>query len=128
MPKKIINTKNAPAAIGPYSQAIAFNQLLFTAGQIPLCPETGKLVSDEIESQTRQVLENLKAVVEAGGSSLKNVVKATIFLTDLNHFAAVNQLYTEYFGDSVPARSTIQVAALPLGSLVEIEATAVIES
>ena len=128
MPKKIINTQNAPAAIGPYSQAVACNQLLFTAGQIPLCPKTGKLVSDEIENQTRQVLENLKAVVEAGGSSLKNVVKATIFLTDLKHFAAVNQLYTEYFGDSNPARSTIQVAALPLGSLVEIEATALIES
>lgn len=124
MPKKIIHTDQAPAAIGPYSQANASDKLLFTAGQIPLSPVDGKIIGDTIEEQTRQVLENLQAVVEAGGSSLAQVVKTTVFLTDLNNFTSVNNIYAEYFQQSIPARSTIQVAALPLGSLVEIEAIA----
>ena len=124
MSKKIIQTNQAPAAIGPYSQANASDSLLFTAGQLPLSPVDGNIVSKSIEEQTHQVLDNLKAVVEAGGSSLEKVVKTTVFLTDLNNFKTVNDVYAKYFGESLPARSTIQVAALPLNSLVEIEAIA----
>ena len=124
MKKHTIHTDNAPAAIGPYSQAVGTDHLLFTAGQIPLSPQDGALVGDTIEAQTKQVLDNLKAVIEAGGSTLNNVLKTTVFLTDLNNFTKVNTLYSEYFGDAKPARSTIQVAALPMGALVEIEAIA----
>jgi len=122
--KKVIHTDEAPAAIGPYSQANASDSLLFTAGQIPISPIDGNIVGPTIEEQTYQVMDNLKAVVEAGGSSLDKVVKTTIFITDFKNFKTVNSIYAEYFEESPPARSTVQVAALPLGSLIEIEAIA----
>lgn len=125
MSKQIIQTENAPSAIGPYSQATATDGLVFTAGQIPLDASSGKIVEGGIAEQTHQVLKNLKAVVEAGGSSMDKVMKTTVFLTDLSNFAEVNAIYSEYLGESVPARSTIQVSALPVGALVEIEAIAI---
>lgn len=122
--RKAIATPEAPAAIGPYSQAISQGQWLFCSGQIPLSPESGTMVEGDFVAQARQVLENLGAVLRAGGVSYSDVVKTTVFLTDLNDFAEMNEIYTQYFGDSRPARSTIQVAALPKGSRIEIEATA----
>jgi 2-iminobutanoate/2-iminopropanoate deaminase len=125
MPRKqIVSTENAPAAIGPYSQAVRVGELIYTAGQIALVPETGKLIEGDIETQTRQVMENLAAVLQAAGSSLTQVVKTTIFVTDINDFARVNQVYGSFFQDNPPARSTVQVAALPLGANVEIEVVA----
>jgi 2-iminobutanoate/2-iminopropanoate deaminase len=127
MPRKeIISTEGAPAAVGPYSQAVRVGDLIYTAGQIPLLPQTGKLVEGGIETQTRQVMQNLAAVLEAAGSSLAQVVKTTIFVTNINDFAAVNQVYGSFFTDKPPARSTVQVAALPLGAKVEIEAVAIL--
>lgn len=123
--KHIINTNNAPAPIGPYNQAVKSGHLLFTSGQIPIDPATGVLVSGGIHEQTIQVLENLKAVLEAAGSTLADVIKTTVFLSDMADFPELNTLYAEYFGeDNAPARSTVQVAALPKGALVEIEAIA----
>lgn len=127
MPKQVIQTTSAPAAIGPYSQAIRAGNLLFVSGQIPLHPETGEIVGDTAAEQARQVLRNLQAVLEAGGASLQQVVKTTIFLTDLSQFAEVNAVYAEFFPSAPPARSTVQVAALPRGVQVEIEAVAVLE-
>jgi 2-iminobutanoate/2-iminopropanoate deaminase len=125
MPRKqIVSTENAPAAIGPYSQAVRVGELIYTAGQIALIPETGKLIEGDIDAQTRQVMENLAAVLQAAGSSLTQVVKTTIFVTDINDFAKVNQVYGSFFQDNPPARSTVQVAALPLGANVEIEVVA----
>ncbi len=124
MEKRVVSTERAPAAIGPYSQAIAAGELLFLSGQIPLHPETGELVRSSIEDETRRVLENVRAVVEAAGSSLEAVVKTTIYLTDLGDFAKVNGVYAEYFPKAPPARATVQVAALPKGARVEIEAIA----
>jgi len=121
--KSVIATKNAPAAIGPYSQGINTGDLLFTSGQIPLIPDGSELVCG-IENQTRQVMENLKAILEAGGVGLENIVKTTIFLTDLKNFSVVNEIYAGYFSNEPPARSTIQVAALPMGAEIEIEAIA----
>lgn len=118
---KIIQTQNAPAAIGPYSQAVAVGNLLFTSGQIPLRAD-GSLNDGDITAQTTQVLANLKAVIEAAGSSLNNVVKTTVFMKNLDDFAAMNNVYTEAFGSHTPARSTVQVAKLPRNVLVEIEA------
>ena len=127
MPRKqIISTDRAPAAVGPYSQAVKVGDFIYTAGQIPLEPQTGSLVEGGIEAQTRQVIQNLAAVLEAAGSSLTQVVKTTIFVTDIKDFAAVNQVYGSFFGDRPPARSTVQVAALPLGARVEIEAVAIL--
>jgi 2-iminobutanoate/2-iminopropanoate deaminase len=127
MPRKqIISTDRAPAAVGPYSQGVKVGDFIYTAGQIPLAPETGKLIEGGIEAQTRQVIQNLAAVLEAAGSSLTQVVKTTIFVTDINDFAAVNQVYGSFFADRPPARSTVQVAALPLGAGVEIEAIAIL--
>jgi 2-iminobutanoate/2-iminopropanoate deaminase len=123
MKREVIATKSAPAAIGPYSQGIAASGLVFTAGQIGLDPATGKLV-EGIEAQTRQVLANLRAILEAAGSGPDQVLKTTIFLADMADFARVNAIYAEAFGANPPARSTMQVAALPLGALVEIEAIA----
>ncbi|WP_442955854.1 RidA family protein [Paenibacillus sp. y28] len=117
---EIVSTQKAPAAIGPYSQATALGNLLFTSGQIPLGTD-GQLVSGGIEEQTHQVFRNLTAVLEAGGSGLDQVLKATVFLKDMNQFAAVNAIYAEYFGDHKPARSTVEVARLPKDVLVEIE-------
>jgi len=120
-----IKTKTAPAAIGPYSQAIVLDsKLVFTAGQIPLDPATGEMNNATIEAATRQVLENLKAVLEAAGSSLGKVIKVTVFLQNFADFAAMNEIYAEYFGDSLPARSAIQAAALPKDAMIEIEAIA----
>ncbi|GMV37947.1 MAG: reactive intermediate/imine deaminase [Fimbriimonadales bacterium] len=125
--RQTVGTDRAPAAIGPYSQAIkASGTLLFTSGQIPLEPATGEMVSGDIAAQTTRVLENLKAVLEAGGASLADVVKTTIFLADMTDFATVNTVYAEFFPTDPPARSTVQVAALPKGARVEIEAVAVV--
>ena len=119
-----IATEYAPAAIGPYAQAIAVGNLIFCSGQIPLDPTTNTIVEGTIEIQTRRVLDNLTAVLQASGSSLEQVVKTTIFLADMGDFAAVNGVYAEYFGANPPARSTVQVARLPRDVGVEIEAIA----
>ena len=124
MSVKSIQTKTAPAAIGPYSQATVANGFLFTAGQIALDPATGKMTGATIEEQTRRVLENLKAVLEAAGSGMHKVVKTTVFITDMAAFARMNAVYAEYFPASPPARSTVPTPALPLGGLVEIECVA----
>lgn len=123
--REIIATPHAPAAIGPYSQAVQIGDLIYTAGQIPLVPETGKLIEGGIEEQTRQVMQNLSRILEAGDSNLAHVVKTTIFVIDLADFAALNKVYGSFFADHPPARSTVQVAALPLGARVEIEAVAI---
>ena len=121
-----ISTDNAPKAIGPYEQAIRVGDFVYTAGQIPIDPKTGTLVEGGISDQTRQVLKNLKAVLEAAGSSLERVVKATVFLKNMADFAAMNEVYTEYLGDAKPARSTVAVAELPRGALVEIDFVALV--
>ena len=119
-----VQTEGAPAAIGPYSQAVASGEWLFCSGQIALDPGTGAIVGKDAAAQARQALENLAAVLDAGGSGLGHVVKTTIFLADMNDFAAVNEVYARAFGDHRPARATVAVAALPKGALVEIDATA----
>ena len=124
MSKEIISTKEAPAAVGPYSQAVRTGNMLFTAGQIPLDPATGKMLADDITIQTEQVLKNLTAVLQAAGSSLENVVKCTVFLQDMGEFGAMNEVYGRFFASNPPARSAVQAAALPLGARVEIEAIA----
>jgi 2-iminobutanoate/2-iminopropanoate deaminase len=124
MTKSVLSTEDAPRAIGPYSQAIVSGDLLFVSGQIPLVAETGKLREGSIEDQTRQVLDNLAAILAAADASLDDIVKTTIYLTDLGDFATVNGVYGTYFRDSPPARATVQVAALPLGAAVEIDAIA----
>lgn len=126
MQKEIIRTPNAPAAVGPYSQAVRVGNFVFTAGQLGLVPGTKEFAGPDVESQTRQALENLKAILEAAGSSLRHVVKTTVFLQDLGEFARMNAVYGEYFPEEPPARSTVQVAALPMGARVEIEAIAVV--
>ncbi len=123
MKKEIVKTDKAPAAIGPYSQGVKSNGFVFASGQLGIDPATGKL-ADGVEAQTRQALSNLSAVLEAAGASLESVVKTTIFLADISDFPVVNGVYGEFFGESLPARATVQVAALPLGALVEIEAIA----
>lgn len=125
--KKIIYTDKAPKAIGPYSQAVQLETLLFTAGQVGLIPSTGELIEGGIEAQTRQVLTNLKSVLEAGESGLKYVVKTTVFLKDMNDFPRMNAIYSEFFPENPPSRSTIAVAGLPKGALIEIEAVAVLQ-
>jgi len=122
--KRIIATSEAPAAVGPYSQAVAVGNLLFCAGQIPLDPATGEIVGDDVTAQTERVCQNIAGVLKANGMTFANVVKATVFLTDLANFAAMNAVYAKYFTEPFPARSTIQVAGLPRGSQVEIEVTA----
>ena len=124
MKKEIISTKKAPSAIGPYSQGMTVGDYIFTSGQIPLNPENGQLVT-EISKATVQVMENLSAVLEAAGSSLEKVIKTTIFLQDLNDFEKVNEIYGDYFKDNLPARSCVQVAKLPKGATIEIEAIAI---
>ena len=126
MEKQVIHTEHAPAAVGPYSQAIVANGFVYTAGQIPLIPAEGKLIEGDIQVQTRQSLENLQAVLEASGSNLANVVKTTVFLDSMDDFAKMNEIYAEFFGKNSPARSTVEVARLPLGALVEIEAVALV--
>jgi 2-iminobutanoate/2-iminopropanoate deaminase len=124
MQKTVVHTKEAPGAVGPYSQAIRVGPFLYTAGQIGLDPETGKMVADDIELQTERVLKNLKAVLQAAGGDLSNVVKTTVFLLDMGEFGAMNGVYAAFFAEDPPARSAVQVAALPLGGRVEIEAVA----
>lgn len=123
--KEIIATDRAPAAIGPYSQAVRAGGLVFLSGQIPLDPATGQMVDGDIEAQTRQVMKNLEAVLIAAGTSFDKVVRATIYLTDLGDFAKVNAIYGERFAKDPPARATVQVAALPRGSRVEIDLVAI---
>lgn len=118
---KIIATSHAPAAIGPYSQAVVFGNLLFTSGQIPLNPENGQLVEGGIREQAEQVFRNLKGVLEAAGTDFSKVVKTTVFLKDMNQFADLNEVYASYFQTHKPARSTVEVARLPKDVLVEIE-------
>ena len=124
--RKPITTDKAPQAIGPYSQAIAAGQLLFLSGQIPLDPATGKLVDGGIAEQTRRVMSNLREVLTAAGSSFDNVVRTTIFLADMNDFAAVNEVYGSYFENPAPARVCVQAAALPMKARVEIDAVALL--
>ena len=122
MKRDIVHTDKAPKAIGPYSQAIRTETMIYTAGQTGLDPATGELVGSTVEEQTRQVLTNLQNVIEAAGSTLGNVVKTTVFLKDMNDFSKMNAIYAEFFGENPPARSTVAVAGLPKGGLVEIEA------
>jgi 2-iminobutanoate/2-iminopropanoate deaminase len=124
--KQIISTENAPGAIGPYSQAVKAGNMVFCSGQIPIDPQTGEFVSNEIGEQTEQVLKNLSAVLEAAGSDLNNVVKTTVFLIDMNDFAAMNEVYAKYFSENKPARATVQAARLPRDARVEIECIALI--
>lgn len=124
--KKIISTDKAPKAIGPYSQAVQIENMVFTAGQIGLNPATMEIVEGGIEAQSRQVLTNLKAVLEAADSGLNYVVKTTVFLSDMANFAAMNAIYAEFFPENFPARSTVAAAGLPKGALVEIEAIALL--
>ena len=124
MERKIIATDKAPGAVGPYSQGIAVDGLIFTAGQIPIDPATGKVEAETIEEQTRQSLMNIRAVLHAAGSGLDRVVKMTVFMTDLGKFQAMNAVYAEFFPADPPARSAVQVAALPLGVQIEMEAVA----
>lgn len=130
MQKDIIYSKNAPEPIGPYSQAIKLTmdsgKILYTSGQVAIDPKTGNFISGGIKEQTRQVIENLKALLSEAGTELNKVIKTTVFLKDMNDFAVMNEIYSEYFGDSKPARSTVEVARLPKDALVEIEVIAVI--
>ncbi len=124
--REIVSTEKAPGAIGPYSQAVKTGGLIFCSGQIPIDPETGEFVSDDVAEQTEQVLKNLSAVLEAGGTDLGDVVKTTVFLADMNDFAAMNEVYGSYFNDNKPARATVQAARLPRDAKVEIECIAVV--
>jgi len=121
MNKQVICTENAPKAIGPYEQAIKIGEFVYASGQIPLDPKTGNLVEGDITAQTRQVMENLQAVIKAAGSSFERVVKATVYLKDIGDFTAMNEVYGNYLGKAKPARSTVAVADLPRGALVEID-------
>lgn len=125
MNRRVISTQNAPAAIGPYSQAITAGGLVFCSGQIALNPETGDLVNKTIEAETKQIMKNLAAVLDAAGSSLDQIVKTTIFLTDLGDYAAVNECYAQFFDKDPPARAAVEVSGLPKGVRVEIDAIAV---
>lgn len=122
--KKIIYTEKAPAAIGPYSQGINTGNFIFTSGQIPIDPENGEMVTDDVKKAAERCILNLKAVLEAADSSLKNVIKTTVFIKNMDDFAAVNQVYGEYFTENYPARSCVEVSRLPKDALVEIEAVA----
>ncbi len=120
MEKKIIRTDNAPAPIGPYNQAVQFGDMLFISGQIPIDPKSGNLVMDSIQAETKQVMENLSAILQEAGMSFSNILKTTIFLTDMGQFAQVNEIYGSYFSSGAPARETVQVSGLPKGVNVEI--------
>ena len=118
---QVTDTKNAPAAIGPYSQAMAWNNLIFTSGQIPLDPASGELVQGDIQAQTRQVFSNLREVLKEAGASLDDAVKVNVYMTDLKDFAALNEVYATFFTQPYPARSCVEVSSLPKGAQVEIE-------
>jgi 2-iminobutanoate/2-iminopropanoate deaminase len=126
--KKIISTSEAPGAIGPYSQAVRSGKFLFCSGQIPLDPKTGKLITGDIAAQTRRVLDNIAAILKAEGLAFDHIVKTTVFLTDLGDFQTVNEIYGSYFRQEPPARSTVQVSALPKGANIEIEVIAADEA
>jgi len=128
MKKRIIQTDQAPAAIGPYSQAVRVGNFLYTSGQIALDPQSGEFLSGEIEQETERTIENISAILKAGGLSLDNVIKTTVYLTDLSHFTRMNHIYEKYFSGNKPARACVQVAALPKGAKVEIEAIAIAAS
>ena len=123
----VIETLDAPQAIGTYSQGIKFGNLVFTSGQIPLNPETGELINGDFKSEISQVLTNLNAVLKSGGSSLKKAIKLTVFLTDLSYFPQVNEVFKEFFPENPPARSAVQVSALPMNAKIEIEAVGSVE-
>ena len=125
--RKMIYSEEAPRAIGPYSQAVQTGNLLFTSGQVPIDPKTGKLITEGIQPQVRRVMENLKAVLGAAGTDFSRVIKTTVYLDDMKDFVPFNEVYSEYFPSEPPARSTFQVAALPLGAKVEIEMIALVE-
>ena len=124
MEREIINTDKAPGAVGPYSQAVRVGHFVFTAGQVAIDPAVGKIVADDVVGQTHQVMKNLQAVLQQAGAGLDKVVKTTVFLQDMGHFKAMNEVYGQYFSQRPPARSTVEVVRLPLDALVEIEAIA----
>jgi len=124
--KKIVSTDNAPAAIGPYSQATVHNQTLYVSGQLPIDPATGEMVAGDIAQETHQVMKNITAIVEAAGGKMENVLKATVLLTDLANFTAMNEVYGSYFPQNPPARICYQVVALPKGARVEVDAIVVL--
>lgn len=121
---KVIQTQKAPAAVGPYSQAIEVNGLIFTSGQLPIIPESGELINDDIKKATARSLENIKEILQEAGSSLDKVVKVNIFLKDMNEFSSVNEVYSKYFTTNKPARSCVEVSKLPKDGIIEIEAVA----
>lgn len=121
---KVIQTQKAPAAVGPYSQAIEVNELIFTSGQLPIIPESGELINDDIKKATARSLENIKEILQEAGSSLDKVVKVNIFLKDMNDFSSVNEVYSKYFTTNKPARSCVEVSKLPKDGIIEIEAVA----
>jgi len=125
MEKQVVNTDRAPAAIGPYSQALKVGEMVFVSGQIPIDPTTGDIVQGDIKAQTRQVLTNLNAVLKAAGSSLEEAVKTTVYITNMDEFAQVNEVYSEFFKDQPPARACVEVSRLPKGVAIEIDAIAV---
>ncbi|HTI14095.1 MAG TPA: RidA family protein [Dictyobacter sp.] len=127
MERTPISTTQAPAAIGPYSQAIRVGQFIYTSGQIPLDPTTGQIVGADVREQTHRVLQNVQAVLESAGASLQSVIKTTVFLTDMGNFQTMNDVYASYFGEVAPARSAVAVVELPRKALVEIECVALIE-
>lgn len=127
MVKEVISTSKAPGAIGPYSQGIKFGNFLFISGQTPLNPETRQIVEGDVQAQARQCLENIKAILEAAGTNLDNVLKTTVFIKDMNSFGKINEIYAQYFTKNQPARSCVEVARLPMDVLVEIEVIAYIE-
>ena len=128
MIKRIIQTEQAPVAIGPYSQAIRIGDFLYTSGQIALDPESGIFLSGEIEEETEQTLKNISAILQAGGVNFENVIKTTVYMSDLNDFTRMNQIYEKYFSTNKPARACVQVAALPKGAKLEIDAIAICSS
>ena len=125
--KQIVSTKKAPIAIGPYSQAVKANGFIFVSGQLPVNPETGNFAGTTIEIQTKQSLDNLKAILEVGNSALEKVLKTPVFLKDMNDFSAMNTIYSQYFSENFPARICVEVARLPKDALVEVEAIALVE-
>jgi len=125
--KEVINIKDAPEAIGTYSQGIRVGDLIYTSGQIPIDPQSGNLITGEIKMEIRQILANLDAILQGGGSSLKSAVKLTVYMTDLSYFSDVNEVFKECFSENPPARSTIQVSALPMGARIEIDAVGTME-
>ena len=127
MDKVVIHTTDAPKAIGTYSQGIKFDNFVFTSGQIPINPRSGKLIEGDFKSEVEQVLINLNGVLKGGGSSLQQAIKLTVFLTDLSHFAQVNEIFNEFFPDNPPARSAVQVSALPMNARIEIDAVGHVE-